>query len=150
MVDASLDADALAYCIALGEEAKAEVPASCRSLPPFGILAAAVRGVAALAVAKSDAEDGIRLQELAQYVAKPGAVVVAHVPGLIPPGAHERISYELHRAFPKNRVLVIEGGVGLDVIAPEEVPEHLAGKVEPAAIVDELHPEAEEARRLGL
>ena len=86
------------------------------------ILAGAVRALARRGAPAEDHGDGIRLMEVSRYRAEPGDVVVVYVPGHLLDADRVRIREGLAAAFPSNRCLILEGGVGLDVVAPADVP----------------------------
>lgn len=130
-----LDAECLAFLVAVAAagDATPEVAAAhprAFVLPRGGAFTHALAALAAQVRANEGADDGIRIEHLARYKAEPGDVVCAYVPGALSPSQSIEVRAALRTAFPTNRVLVVDGGISLMVLKPEEVPAHVASGVE--------------------
>lgn len=122
-----LDAACLANVLRTGPIPKVEGGAD---ITVTRLLAGAIRALAARAAPAAPADDGIRLMDLARYRAEKGDVVVAYSPGHLSEAQRAALYHALHSAFPSNRVLLSEGGIGLEVIHAAESP---ADSTEPGA-----------------
>ncbi len=121
----NIDAEALSLLLALPldgkipEDAKASHPNVSRLTSATALVAAALRGL----VAEIRGQDrGVPIQELARYHAEPGDVIVAHVPGHLSEKDRAAILEQARVAFPGNRIVIVEGGIGIEVLNAAAAP----------------------------